>query len=45
MTFSSMKTEDGDLVFYLGEGEITSDPVEDAFFGCAGVAKIDRPPG
>jgi hypothetical protein len=29
-------------VFYLGEGEFTRDPIEPAFFGCAGVAAIDH---
>jgi L-fucose isomerase-like protein len=40
MTFSSAKTQDGRLCFYLGEGEITDDPIPDDFFGCAGVARI-----
>jgi len=40
MTFCSMKTEDGKMVFYLGEGEITNDPIEQGFFGCGGVARI-----
>ncbi len=42
MTFASAKTEEGRLVFYLGEGEFTGDPIEADFFGCAGVAAIDR---
>jgi L-fucose isomerase-like protein len=42
MTFSSSKTADGKLVFYLGEGEFTKDPIDDDFFGCGGVARIDR---
>ena len=41
ITYMSSKTEDGRLVFYMGEGEFTSDEIEEAFFGCAGVAKID----
>ncbi len=40
MTYLSAKTEEGRLVFYVGEGRITEDPIEDAFFGCAGVAEI-----
>jgi L-fucose isomerase-like protein len=40
MTFASAKTENGRLVFYLGEGEITKDRIADDFFGCAGVARI-----
>jgi L-fucose isomerase-like protein len=40
MTFASSKTEDGKLVFYLGEGEFTGEPIEESFFGCAGVARI-----
>lgn len=40
-TFSSAKTQDGKLHFYLGKGEFTEDVVPAEFFGCAGVAKID----
>lgn len=40
MTFSNCKTEDGKLVFYIGEGEFTDDEIETEFFGCGGVAKI-----
>lgn len=40
MTYLSAKTEDGLLSFYMGEGYITDDPIEEAFFGCAGVAQI-----
>jgi L-fucose isomerase-like protein len=42
MTFASTKTENGKLFFYLGEGAFTSDPIADDFFGCAGVARIDK---
>ena len=42
MSYASCKTEDGKLTFYLGEGEITDDKIEEDFFGCAGVAHIDR---
>jgi L-fucose isomerase-like protein len=41
MTFASSKTEDGRLIFYLGKGEFTGEPIEEEFFGCGGVAKID----
>ncbi len=40
MTFGSMMTWDGHPRFYFGEGAITSDPIPDDFFGCAGVARI-----
>ena len=39
-TFASMTTDCGDLRFYAGEGQFTSDPIPDDFFGCAGVAQI-----
>lgn len=32
-TFTSMKTEDGKLYFYLGNGEFTTDKIEKEFFG------------
>ena len=40
MTYASMKTEDGKLCYYLGEGRMTDDPIAEDFFGCAGVAHI-----
>lgn len=40
--FSSMTTRDGKLDFYLGEGEFINDPIPDDFFGCGGVARIDK---
>jgi len=40
MTFSNCKTEDGKLVIYVGEGQLTDDTIEASFFGCAGVAEI-----
>lgn len=42
ITFASSKTTDGKLHLYLGEGEITKDPIQDGFFGCGGVARIDN---
>ena len=35
------KTENGKITIYFSEGEFTDDNIEDAFFGCGGVAKID----
>ena len=40
LTYLSSKTADGKVVFYLGEGQITKDEIENEFFGCAGVADI-----
>ena len=40
MTFSSLKTQDGVLSYYLGEGAITDDPIAADYFGCAGVAQV-----
>ncbi|MBP5216337.1 MAG: hypothetical protein J6038_00695 [Bacilli bacterium] len=40
MTFSNCQTKDGKLIVYLGEGKMTQDPIENEYFGCAGVAKI-----
>ena len=42
MTYSNCKTEEGLLTVYVSEGQITDDPIEDGFFGCAGVAQIDQ---
>ena len=41
MTFSNCKTEDGKITVYFSEGEFTDDVIENGYFGCAGVAKID----
>ena len=40
MTYASMKTQEGKVCFYVGEGEITDDPIASDFFGVAGVARI-----
>lgn len=40
MTFSNCQTKDGKIVVYVSEGRFTEDPIEDAYFGCAGVAEI-----
>jgi len=42
LTFASSKTQDGKLFIYMGEGEITGDPIQEGFFGCGGVAKINN---
>ena len=42
ITFASSKTQDGKLHVYLGEGEFTDDTIQEGFFGCGGVAKIDN---
>lgn len=42
MTFASSKTEDGKLVFYVGEGHFTGDEIEEGFFGCGGVVEISN---
>lgn len=42
MTYSNCQTKDGNLIVYVSEGEMTDDPIEDAFFGCAGVAQIEN---
>ena len=42
MTFASTKTTDGKLWCYLGEGEFTQDKIQEGFFGCGGVARIEN---
>ena len=39
-TFGSLMTDEGKVKLYLGEGNITHDPIPANFFGVAGVAKI-----
>lgn len=41
-TYSNCITENGKLIVYESEGTFTDDPIESAFFGCGGVAKIDN---
>ena len=41
-TISNCLTVDGNIRFYASEAEFTDDPIEDAFFGCAGVCRIDN---
>ena len=42
VTFSGMRTENGRLQFFVGEGRITGDPVEKEFFGIHGVLQADN---
>lgn len=39
-TLSNCLTVDGRIKFYASEAEFTDDPIEDAYFGCAGVCEI-----
>ncbi len=41
ITYASAATMDGKIFAYAGTGEITPDPIEKEYFGCAGVAKIE----
>jgi L-fucose isomerase-like protein len=41
-TFGSLLTDAGKIRMYLGQGQITEDPIPFDFFGCAGVADIPR---
>ncbi|OQC11209.1 MAG: hypothetical protein BWX74_00331 [Tenericutes bacterium ADurb.Bin087] len=41
ITYASAKAENGKLEFYVGEGKITDDKVEKAFFGSWGIAEFN----
>lgn len=41
-TFGALTTSAGRIHSYLGQGQITADPIPEDFFGCAGVARIQR---
>ena len=41
-TFGSLLTDSGKLRFYLGQGRFTEDKIPAEFFGCAGVAEIEK---
>ena len=41
-TFGSLLTDSGRLRFYLGQGRFTEDKIPAEFFGCAGVAEIEK---
>ena len=40
ITISNCQTKDGKIVIYASEARFTDDPIEDGYFGCAGVAEI-----
>lgn len=40
MTFSNCQTKDGKILVYASEARFTEDVIEEAFFGCGGVAEI-----
>lgn len=40
MTYANCLTVDGKLIVYASEGCFTGDAIEEAYFGCAGVAEI-----
>lgn len=40
ITISNCQTKDGKLIVYASNAQFTSDPIEDGFFGCGGVAEI-----
>ena len=39
-TISNCQTKDGELVVYASEAEFTDDPIEESYFGCAGVCEV-----
>lgn len=41
VTISNCQTKDGKLIVYASEAEFTDDPIENTFFGCGGVCKIN----
>ena len=42
MTYASARTDNGRIYIYTDKGKITEDPIEEGYFGCAGVAHIDN---
>ena len=40
VTISNCQTKDGKIIVYASEAKFTDDPIEEAFFGCGGVAEI-----
>ena len=40
ITISNCQTKDGKIIVYADEARFTDDPIEDGYFGCAGVAEI-----
>ena len=41
-SFGNLLTDSGELKFYLGTGKFTEDPVPNNYFGCYGVAQINK---
>lgn len=41
ITISNCQTKDGKLIIYTSEAAFTDDKIEEDYFGCAGVARID----
>lgn len=41
MTYASGRTDNGKFYIYTGKGAFTGEPIEKAFFGCGGVARIE----
>ena len=39
-TLANCQTKDGRIVVYASEAEVTDDPIEEAYFGCAGVCRV-----
>lgn len=39
-TISNCQTKDGKIIVYASEAEFTDDPIEDGYFGCAGVCEL-----
>ena len=39
-TISNCQTKDGKIIVYASEAEFTNDPIEESYFGCAGVCEI-----
>ena len=42
MTFANCRTENGKLIMYTSQGQMTNDLIEEGFFGCGGVAEIQH---
>lgn len=40
MTLANCQTKDGRILVYASEARFTDDPIEEEYFGCAGVAEI-----
>ena len=39
-TISNCQTKDGKIIMYASEAQFTDDPIEDEYFGCAGVCEL-----